>query len=284
MTSPTLVARKSSGTITEFNPSLGTGFIQRQDTLERIFVSNCSLKKNAKKYAHDNSFEDEIFDFDIIESTEHGLEAINVAHRTLKCTVPNCQRLTAFTHRKALQEHIDSKHSLKEEKQVKTTSATKISPSKPKPPRRHTVNLLAHSPATIGRFIGKQGANLKPIETKYRVKVSIVTKPRPKSFVLSSSPYLQVQIRSIDDLPVADLDKVTEKLKKAWQRAIREQEDHVSHRESQRTNVGSNYIEFIQLERVMFVKKKFQQKRWRLTQLRSTSSQFAVSRDIGVLW
>jgi hypothetical protein len=97
-------------------------------------VSTSSLRKNAKKYAKDNSFVDEIFDFDIIESTEHGLKAINVTHRTLKCTVPNCQRLTAFSHRKALQEHIDNKHSMKKEKEIKATTAIKMSPSKPKPP------------------------------------------------------------------------------------------------------------------------------------------------------
>jgi hypothetical protein len=216
MTAPTLEARKASGTIVEFYPSLGTGFIQRQ---------------------------------------------------------------TAFTYRKALQEHIDNKHSMKKEKEVKAISATKISPSKPKrkPPSRHTINLPAHTPATIGRFIGKQGANLKVIETKYRVKIFVVTKPQSKSCFLSSSPHLQVKIRAIDSLHVSDLDKVTESLKKAWQRAIREQEEHISHRESQIMDDDSDEIEFPPRKRAINVKKKFQQRRWRLTKLRSASSHSARS-------
>ena len=88
--------------------------MQDDESSKRLFRFHLySLKKNSRRYVtkDDSSFVGELFDFDIIKRMDQGEEeAVNIRHRVLRCTIVGCSRLKAFTNKKALNVHIESKH------------------------------------------------------------------------------------------------------------------------------------------------------------------------------
>ena len=106
----------ASGYITEFNRETRFGYIQIQDgeSSKRLLRFHLySLKKNSTRYVtkDDSTFVGELFDFDIIKRVDGAEEeAVNIRHRVLICPIPGCLRLKAFTNKKALNDHIESKH------------------------------------------------------------------------------------------------------------------------------------------------------------------------------
>jgi hypothetical protein len=83
------------------------------------------------------------------------------------------------------------------------------------------VNLVAHSTSTLGRFIGKNGVNLKLFQRENKVYLKIVTKLT--STIPLQNLNIQVQVKPYRDNVNVDL--LREKLKLAWGRAVREQKD-----------------------------------------------------------
>ena len=220
----------SCGYIIEFNRDTGSGFIQEDVTQQVLFVRFSSFKKHSKRYLRsDNSFSGELFDFDIIVKHEsdndaiHPLEAVNVRHRVLKCNIDGCSRIKAFTNAKALEDHINTIHALRKKKEEILHSSS-ISTNKPKekrPPRTKssTVNLSFHvTSATIGRFIGKQGINLKLFQRRNQVKIQLLN--TRKAFNL-----LQILIKPNIGAEI-DIKSVIKRLKSEWERCVRDQQMH----------------------------------------------------------
>ncbi|CAF4186925.1 unnamed protein product, partial [Adineta steineri] len=126
-------------------------------------------------------------------------EAVNIKHRVLKCPIFGCSRIKAFTHKKALDEHIETKQS-----------------------RSFLIDLLAPSASVIGRFIGKNGVNLKQFEEANNVHLKILTKIALNSLLPNSA--VGVQVRLFDAKVNADVVSTT--LKLLWERAARKQQVH----------------------------------------------------------
>ncbi|CAF3833098.1 unnamed protein product [Rotaria sp. Silwood1] len=158
----------SSGYITQFDKETNLGYIQTQDdeTNTRYLKFRLhSLKKNSIRYVTkgDSTFVGELFDFDIIQHTdERQDEAINIRHRVLRCPTLGCSRIKAFTNRKALYEHIESKH-CRVKKVAETWSQEVVTPklqkktaTKQKP---FIVNLVTKSAPVVGRFIDREQKN-----------------------------------------------------------------------------------------------------------------------------
>ena len=243
----------SSGYITEFNLDTGIGFIQDDTTKQVLFVQLNSFKKRAKRYlTNDNKFIGELFDFDIIvkqKSDDDGndtFEAVNIRHRVLKCNVEGCPRLKAFTNVKALEDHIDIRHTSRKTKEVtshSSVSLTKKSKKERRPrPKPVLIELSSHTTAaTIGRFIGKQGANLKRFQQQNQVKLKLLDSQNP------SNP-VQILIKPNAGGTI-DMKLVGEKLKVEWVRCVREQKVSDNYREERlKLKKSSRELVFLEFE------------------------------------
>lgn len=175
----------SSGHIIEFNSNTGSGFIQEDSTQRILPIHRKNFKKNSKRYiTDDKQYVGELFDFDIVaqqkttetDSSEPTLEAINIRHRVLKCNVEGCSRIKAFTNVKALEEHIFTRHTSKKNKEATSQpSSASVNISKKKYSQPTTITLSCNvTDAIIGRFIGKQGVNLKRYEEESHVRLKLL--------------------------------------------------------------------------------------------------------------
>lgn len=219
----------SSGYIIEFDRESGFGLIQEDATKRILSVHRNSLKGRSSRYVkEDNQYVGELFDFDIITKPKNEgdidtFEAINVRHRVLKCGIEGCSRIKAFTNAKALEDHIRIRHTLKKKKE-ETSQPSVVIPKKPKkkrlePPKPITVTLSSQSTlASVGRFIGKQGANLKRLQEKYKIRLQIPNSQK------GSGP-LEILIKPNAGSTV-DIQSLTKNLKFEWERCVREQERH----------------------------------------------------------
>jgi hypothetical protein len=139
----------ASGYITEFNRETNFGYIQIQDeeSSKRLFRFHLySLKKHSTRYVtkDDSSFIGELFDFDIIQRVDGAEEeAINIRHRVLRCPVLECARLKAFTNKKALNDHIESRH--RRIKKVTETSSPEVVTPKRQEQRKKTGKWKAYA-------------------------------------------------------------------------------------------------------------------------------------------
>ncbi|CAF0928625.1 unnamed protein product [Adineta steineri] len=205
----------ASGYITQFNKETNVGCIQTQDdeTNKRCLQFHFySLKRNSRRYVtKDNStFVDELFDFDIVQHEDGTInEAVNIRHRVLKCPILGCSRIKAFTDKKALDEHIESKH-CRVKKIAKTTSQEMPNwPSQnkqnktTKQSRSFLSDLLAPSASVIGRFIGKNGLNLKQFEEANNIHLKILPKIAFNGLLPNS--IVRVQVRLFDAKIYADV-------------------------------------------------------------------------------
>ncbi|CAF4923216.1 unnamed protein product, partial [Rotaria sp. Silwood1] len=218
----------SSGYITQFDKETNLGYIQTQDdeTNTRYLKFRLhSLKKNSIRYVTkgDSTFVGELFDFDIIQHTdERQDEAINIRHRVLRCPTLGCSRIKAFTNRKALYEHIESKH-CRVKKVAETWSQEVVTPklqkktaTKQKP---FIVNLVTKSAPVVGRFIGKNGVNLKQFQQANNVHLKILSKTTTISLMQNSNVQVQVKLLKAN----VNADDVSKKLRLLWEKADREQ-------------------------------------------------------------
>ncbi|CAF1352126.1 unnamed protein product [Adineta steineri] len=224
----------ASGYITQFNKETNVGYIQTQDdeTNKRCLQFHLhSLKRNSRRYVtKDNStFVNELFDFDIVQHEDGTIdEAVNIRHRVLKCPILGCSRIKAFTHKKALDEHIESKHCRvkKVDKMISQELLTWPSQNKQtkttKQSRSFLIDLLAPSASVIDCFIGKNGVNLKQFEKANNVHLKILTKIAFNSLLPNS--IVRVQVRLFDAKVNADV--VRTKLKLLWERAAHKQQVH----------------------------------------------------------
>ncbi|CAF4040102.1 unnamed protein product [Rotaria sp. Silwood2] len=225
----------SSGYVIEFNQDTGFGFIQEDTTKRVLLVQLNSFKRHSRRYINnENQYIGELFDFDILvkqKSDDDGndtLEAVNVRHRVLKCNVEGCPRIKAFTNVKALEDHINIRHTSKK-KTEETSQSSLILAKKPKKKRRPrpepiVISLSSHTTAaTIGRFIGKQGVNLKRIEQQNQVKLQLLNSRK------AYNP-LQVLMKPTVGITV-DIKSVSKKLKFEWERCVLEQQVHENIRE-----------------------------------------------------
>ncbi|CAF3189210.1 unnamed protein product [Rotaria sp. Silwood2] len=225
----------SSGYVIEFNRDTGFGFIQEDTTKRVLLVQLNSFKRHSKRYINnENQYIGELFDFDILvkqKSDDDGndtLEAVNVRHRVLKCNVEGCPRIKPFTNVKALEDHINIRHTSKK-KTEETSQSPLILAKKPKKKRRPrpepiVISLSSHTTAaTIGRFIGKQGVNLKRIEQQNQVKLQLLNSRK------AYNP-LQVLMKPTVGITV-DIKSVSKKLKFEWERCVLEQQVHENIRE-----------------------------------------------------
>ncbi|CAF1352141.1 unnamed protein product [Adineta steineri] len=224
----------ASGYITQFNKETNVGCIQIQDdeTNKRYLQFHFySLKSNSRRYVtKDNStFVDELFDFNIVQHEDGTIdEAVNIRHCVLKCPIFGCSRIKAFTHKKALDEHIESKHCRVKKVDNMTSQKMPTWPSQNKqtktikPSRSFLSDLLAPSASVIGRFIGKNGVNLKQFEEANNGRLKILTKIAFNSLLPNS--IVRVQVRLFDAKVHANV--VITKLKLLWERAARKQQAH----------------------------------------------------------
>ncbi|CAF1365564.1 unnamed protein product [Adineta steineri] len=214
----------SSGFITEFNKETNYGYIQTQTNSQttnerRLKFHVFNLKTNSKRYVtkEDLTFLGELFDFDIIQhtdGTEH--EAINIRHRVLMCPIAGCSRLKAFISKNILDEHIHNKH-CQEKKIVETKQQTKVIVKKPIP---FTIKLMTSSAAVIGRFIGKNGVNLKEFQKTNHVQLKILTKTTAIS--LTQNPVVEIRVKPMKIN--VNTDDITQKLKSLWEKSVRKQQ------------------------------------------------------------
>lgn len=216
----------SSGYVTEFNRETGLGVIEDDGTKRLAVFRSSSFKGRSKRYFKaDNQYIGELFDFDIVIKSKDNdgdtdvFEAVNLRHRVLKCNVEGCSRLKAFTNTKALQEHMIIRHSPKEQKENKPQSST-VSAQKPKKvvhkrPEPIVISLFCYKATTasvIGRFIGKQGVNLKRLQQQNRVKIQFLDGAKSPN---------SVQIRIIPSASATvDMKSITKSLKFEWERCV----------------------------------------------------------------
>lgn len=217
----------SSGYIIEFHQETGFGLIEEETTKQVLSVHFNSFKQRSKRYlTKNNSFVGELFDFDIITKKKNEnddtdtFEAVNVRHRVLRCPIEGCSRMTAFTNKKALEDHINTRHIVKEEKQ-KTSPPTVVAAKKPKKERcprpKPIVISLSGSPttATIGRFIGKDGINLKRFERQNQVILRVVN-------TREAIDSIQIMVKPISRV-MFDTKLLTDLLQNEWKRCIQAQ-------------------------------------------------------------
>ena len=247
----------SCGYIIEFNQHTGSGFIQEDVTQRVLLVRSSSFKKRSKRYlTSNNSFSGELFDFDIIVRQEndndaiHPLEAVNVRHRVLKCNIDGCPRIKAFTNAKALEDHINTRHAPRKKKEETPHSSSILTKKSEKkhPPRTKstTVSLSFHATAAaIGRFIGKQGVNLKLFQRQNQVKIQLLN--TRKAFNL-----LQVLIKPNVSAEI-DIKSVIKRLKSEWERCVRDQQMHETIRKErmklQHMSIKQSFPEFVSDQR-----------------------------------
>jgi hypothetical protein len=222
----------------EFNVDTGFGFIQEDITQRVLLVQFSSFKQRSRRYlTNDNKFIGEQFDFDIIvkqkSDDDDGIdtfEAVNVKHRVLKCNVEGCARIKAFTNVKALEDHINIRHTLKKKKEETSPSPLVVAKKSKKERRPHPKQILISLPsyptaAVIGRFIGKQGVNLKRFEQQNQVKLQLLnTQEVDNPLQIIIKPNVGVTI---------DIKSVIGKLESEWECCVREQQVHEKIREKQ---------------------------------------------------
>lgn len=218
----------SSGYIIEFNRETGLGVIEEDGTKRLLVVHSSSFKGRSKRYLKDdNQYIGELFDFDILVKPKNNdvdtdvFEAINIRHRVLKCNVEGCSRLKAFTNIKALQEHMIIRHSPKKQTENKPQSSgvaaqkskkKKIVHKRPDPIVISLLSKTATTASVIGRFIGKQGVNLKRLQQQNRVKIQFLDNPK-------ASYSVQIRITSSANATV-DIKSITKNLKTEWERCV----------------------------------------------------------------
>ncbi|CAF3715349.1 unnamed protein product [Rotaria sp. Silwood1] len=220
----------SFGHIIEFNRETGVGLIQ-EDTTQRVLpVHYNNFKKHSKRYlTEDKKFMGELFDFDLVvkqKSDDNGSdtwEIVSVRHRVLKCNVEGCSRIKAFTNVKALEDHINIRHTLKKKQEEITSPSLSTSVKKSKKQRRSRPKPIiiklssSTAAATVGRFIGKQGVNLKRLEQLFQVKLQLLD---------SRKVFQSVQILIKPNTGVTiNVELISKKLKSDWARCVREQEE-----------------------------------------------------------
>ncbi|CAF0940902.1 unnamed protein product [Rotaria sordida] len=236
----------ASGYITEFNRETNFGYIQIDNNKQLLRFHRYSLKKNSRRYVAngDSTFVGELFDFDIIQRPDEAVEeAVNIKHRVLNCTHFGCSRIKAFTNIKALNDHIESKH-CRVKKDTKTSSEEvendqieKVVVTHPKLSNKRKsktanksarilpfiVNLPAHSAATIGRFIGKNGVNLKRFQHENNVTLKILNSQTKSTFSPLQNSNIQVQMKPSNN--GVNVDLISKKIKSMWEKAVREQRE-----------------------------------------------------------
>ena len=215
----------------EFDRHTGSGLIREETTSRVLPVYYNSFKQRSKRYlTENNGFIGELFDFDVAvkhNDDNHDLdtfEAINVRHRVLKCNVEGCPRLKAFTYVKALEDHVNLRHNLKTKKKDKVESVSiPVSIKKPKKPRRSRPKPIiirlssSVAAAVVGRFIGKQGVNLKRLEQRFQAKLQLLDSRNVLQPVqILVKPYTSVTI---------DINLVDQIIRSNWKRCIAEQEE-----------------------------------------------------------
>ncbi|CAF0842162.1 unnamed protein product [Rotaria sordida] len=196
----------ASGYITEFNRETNFGYIQIDNNKQLLRFHRYSLKKNSRRYVAngDSTFVGELFDFDIIQRPDEAVEeAVNIRHRVLNCTHLGCSRIKAFTNIKALNDHIE------------TNKSARILPV--------IVNLPAHSAATIGRFIGKNGVNLKRFQHENNVTLKILNSQTKSTFSPLQNSNIQVQMKPSNN--GVNVDLISKKIKSMWEKVVREQRE-----------------------------------------------------------
>ncbi|CAF3634510.1 unnamed protein product [Rotaria sp. Silwood1] len=225
-----IVKASSSGHIIEFNQDTGTGFIEEDTTKQILLVHFNSFKRRSRRYlTGDNRYIGELFDFDIIvnektdDNATNTLEAVNVRHRVLKCNVEGCSRIKAFTNVKALEDHINIRH-LSKKKELETSQPSSVVKKKSNKRRRQRpqpilITLIYNvTDATIGRFIGKHGDNLKRIQQQNQVKLQLLN-------IRQAYNPLQILIKPNPGIKI-DINLVTKSLKSEWERSVHEQQAH----------------------------------------------------------
>lgn len=211
----------SSGYITEFDHATGSGLIEEAATKRILSVHLNDIKQRSRRYLTEkNEFIGELFDFDLITKQdvngEDTFEAKNVRRRALYCPMKDCSRLKAFTNKKALDDHINIRHILKEEKRQSSSSSSIVVDELLKKKRhvRSKPELICLSydttDAVIGRFIGKQGVNIKRFEQQYQVRIQLLDKKK-------RSQSIQIRIKPISHATF-DIESVTKQLKLQWER------------------------------------------------------------------
>ena len=212
----------SSGCIIEFNKNTGFGSIEENPTKRILLFHLNNVKKNAKRYLNgDGEFIGELFDFNVITRTKRDdcdetdqYEAINIRHRIVICNFEGCQRIKAFTNLKALEDHINSRHRLKKKvhetpKITVNISAKKKNEISSKMSTRTLITLTDHPTlASIGRFIGKQGINLKRFEQQNHVKLKLLD-------TRNISKPLQIRVM-FDQNAKVNIQQLTKILKFQW--------------------------------------------------------------------
>ena len=225
------IKQSSCGYVIEFDHSTGSGLIREERTNRVLSVHYNSFKQRSKRnLTKDNAFIGELFDFDVAvkhNGDEHGLdtfEAVNVKHRVLKCYVEECPRLKAFTNVKALEDHVNLRHNSKTTKKEEVTSPSmSVLIKKSKKQRRSrpkTIIIRLSSPAAaavVGRFIGKQGVNLKRLEQRFQAKLQLLDSRN----VLQP---VQVLVKPHAGV-IVDLELIGKVLRSTWGRCIEEQEE-----------------------------------------------------------
>ncbi|CAF2613409.1 unnamed protein product [Rotaria sp. Silwood2] len=220
----------SSGHIIEFNQDNGTGFIEEDTTKQILLVHFNSFKRHSRRYVTgDKKYIGELFDFDIIvkEKTDDNgnntSEAVNVRHRVLKCHIEECSRIKAFTNVKALEDHINIRHLTKKKERETSQSSSVLKKKSNKRRRQRPQPILVTltnnvTDATIGRFIGKQGDNLKRIQQQNQIKLQLLnTRQAHNTLQILIKPNAGVKI---------DINLVRKSLKSEWERSVHEQQAH----------------------------------------------------------
>ena len=189
-----------------------------------------SFKERSKRYlTDDKKFLGRLFDFDIIikrKGDDDGIdiyEAVNVRYRVMKCNNEGCPRIKVFTNIKALEDHINIKHTLKKKKEEISHSSL-ILPKRLEKERRPrlkpiTINLSSYTTTpTIGRFIGKQDVNVKRFEQQNQVKLQLVR---------SEKMFNRVQILMKPNVTATiNVKSISQKLKSEWRCCVHEQQVH----------------------------------------------------------
>ena len=209
----------SLGYINEFNQETGAGLIHEATTKQILSFHLNDIKPRSRRYfTENNDFVGELFEFEIIND-----EAKNIRHQVLYCPIEGCSRLKAFTNKKALDDHVNIRHIQKEEKRS-AAAITTVVVEQPKKERRVRVKpkviSLSYntSDAVIGRFIGKQGVNIKRIEQQHQVKIQILDRQRQFQSI-------QIRIKSISNATI-NMEAIVKQLTVDWERCINFQKLH----------------------------------------------------------
>lgn len=126
--------------------------------------------------------------------------------------IDGCTRLKAFTHVKALEDHILIRHTLKKQKEesARSNPIPVPKPAKQSKKQRHvrpkpvlvTLSTVA-SPAVTGRFIGKEGENLKRLEQNFKIRLQVLgsrTVSQPVQIVIKPNAGATINIETVKNV------------------------------------------------------------------------------------